>query len=794
MALTEPELNGTLLASGGFTRQPWHLAPALTMPRTSLIGREAEIAEVSALFTQQGERLVTLTGPGGVGKTRLSFAVKQMLTEFFAGDVWFVPLDLARSPELVLTSIAQVLNVWEGGQGLLDQLISVLTPRRCLLVLDNFEQVMSAAPMVAELLLACPSLHVLTTSRETLHVTYERVFPVLPLASSPTGSAGDHPNAPSVQLFVDRARAVRNDFEPKAEALAAIATICRQLDGLPLAIELAAARTVILTPTQLLARLQHRLPILTGGARDSPARLQTMRSAIAWSCDLLPAAEQTLFRRLAVFAGGFTLDAAERVVGETGEGHDDALILDLITSLADKSLLRQESGPDGTVRFRMLETIREYALELLDGSSEAEAAHYAHAACYRDLAVQADAAFWCRGPGDWRALLEPDLDNLRQALAWSLARGEFDLALTTAMKLAPLWLYHGQAGEGADWLRQALAAGESSDALRARALEVAGLLAIRQGNYALASECAERGGVLASRAEDADAQARIAYLSGCIGSATGDDATAETHLDDARRRFEALDDRGRLAGVHCEMAVLGTLGGDAGQSDAVALARAEAHCLRGLDLYRELGLTVGIARALHGLGYIAYKSGRLRDALRYVQEALEQRIALREIQGINANLEDIADIAAHSGRPAAAARLYGAAEALRAFYGTPLGLRYRREYEAEVAVARRGLPAADFDAAWMAGRALTLEQAIAEALAFSLAPSGRGAAVDRLGLSARELDVLRLLAEGRSDREIAEALSISPRTVSHHVTGILAKLNVDNRTQATSRAVRERLI
>lgn len=519
-----------------------------------------------------------------------------------------------------------------------------------------------------------------------------------------------------------------------------------------------------------------------------------MRSAIAWSCDLMSPVEQSLFRRLAVFAGGLTLDAAEDVCRAIDSQGRPTPVLDGITSLTAKSLIDQETMPDDATRFRMLAVIREYATEQLDLSGEANDAYEAHAHFFAQLALRADAAFWCAGPGDWRAMLEPELDNMRQALTWLLEHEETDLALATTTALYALWLYHGVESEGAGWIRRALDGDDGEPALRARALEVAGLLAIRQGDYTFATACVEQGRALADEANDADAQARIDYLYGCIATNVGDETTARRSLEEAWRTFDALGDRGRAAGAHCEMAVLGTLGDDANHADLAALDRAEQHCQRGLELYRDLGHLVGIARALHGIGYIAYKRGELAKALDYVQEALRQRIDLREIWGINANLEDIADIAAHSGQAVVAARLYGAAEAQRAFYGTALGLRYREEYEAEVAVARHALTADTFAAAWAAGRAMTLDEAIADALAVSLPSLARTVPENDFGLSPRQLDVLRLLAQGHSDRQIASELTISPRTVNHHVKAILTKLNVDNRTAATILAVRAGLI
>ena len=760
--------------------------PSLPADFGGFVGREREIETVVAALTVDGARLVTLTGLGGVGKTRLALRVAAHYGN--VARVGFVSLAALRDPGAVVSTIRHQLGI-AGDGAPLESLRGAIGHDPCLLVLDNFEHLVEAAPAMLGLLTACPALSLLVASRRPLHLQGEREIPIAPL---PVPDPACLPALPelariaSVALFVQRARAADPAFALAVDNAAPVAAICARVAGLPLAIELAAAWTKVLPPAALLTRLSPQLPLLVGGGPDQPVRLRTMRDAIAWSYDLLSVPTQRLFRYLSVFPAGAPLDAIERVGGIEA--------LPRLADLVEAGLIRRQ-GDNEAPRFVMLEPIREFALACLAASGEHDDAHDRLLAW---LLHRAQRPGWSwdvphgGDDGDWFAGWERDLDNVRAALAWAERRGETEQGLHLAGALFLFWWTSRHLEEGRRWLEQGLAAPVAASAhVRALALAVLSALAHRRDDNDEAARLAAAAEALWNAAgATGDCLGLASYLLAISAYRRGD-------LDDAERRYAATLDRLRTADnppLRGEALLgLAQVARDRGDLQRSATRYGEALALQELH-----GIRWGRSLACYGAGTVAHLLGHLPEALSRYRESLRYWHEIADWGSVAVCLEAIASAVCGLGEARRAASLLGAAQALREAAAYPIPDRSLPSYGRVVAGVYGCLGPAAFCEAWLAGRALSID-AVAEACR----PEGRSArrpvAPRRrplrapFGLSPREVEVLRLVAAGRTDKEIAEALSISHRTVTTHVSHLLGKLGVSSRVEAAAWAVRSLL-
>lgn len=774
----EPTLSSLPLPPTPLVGREHELASIMGMPsaRTPLIGREQEQASIVALLRRDDVPLVTLTGPGGIGKTRLALQVAAELAGDFADGVAFVPLASIRDPDLVAVTIAQALHVpATPGQPLVARMRSFLQDQHLLLVLDNFEHLLEEAGFIVRLQEQAPLLKVMVTSRIRLAVSGEHLFPVASLSV-----------AAARQLFTDRAQALVPSFALTDETAPVVDAICSRLDRLPLAIELVAARSTVLPLRAMLSRLEHRLDLLTGGPRDAPVRLQNMRGAIAWSHDLLPETQQALFCRLAVFIGGFTLEAAAAV-----SENDD--VLTGIGALMDASLVISMPGTDEEPRFTMLETIREFAFEQLVASGEEEMIRRRHADFYRWLTESAIPHY--DGPELWEynARIHRDRDNCRAAMAWTLDHDAAETGVRLAGALWRTWFnqfaddqpWTERCAEGRIWIERMLARSERlpfaavTEALIGRG----GLCCF--GGDAVGMQAA--GEELLARAQAARSRYGVYFAHYQLGRS----AELQEQYDEARRHLEealAIAPTIRNPQNHASMCLdeLGFIAQRRGDLEQAATLLEQA-----VKLSRESGNDFILAWSVTDLGRVVRKRGELRRAVTLLREGLVTFLGLRTHGGAHATLLELSLVAGQARQMEEGARLLAAA-------GTyPEDLEYRPAFDDALAWFHAELDETAFAAAWETGSQFTADDLLAEIDALTAHLTAQDAhtspaiPTSRHGLSPREVEVLRLVAEGHSNRAIADSLSLSERTVENHVSHILAKLELESRAAAATFAVRQ---
>ena len=817
--------------------KPQHNLPA---PRSNFVGREREIAETRRALA--ATRLLTFTGVGGSGKTRLALEVARNLVETYPDGVWLVELAPLSEEVLVPKAVAEALEVPERpSEPLADTLAEVLESKELFLIVDNCEHLLEAvARLVDGLLDSCPHLRILATSREAIGVEGEIRWDVPPLSvPEPKGKPTTQglEGYESVRLFVERARRHDPSFSLSPHSAFAVAEICRMLEGIPLAIELAAARVGTLSAEQISGRLTESLKLLTGGTRTQMPKQRTLRGALDWSYELLSEDEKRLFGRLSVFAGGWTLEAAEAV--GAGEDVQEEDILDLLSGLVEKSLVVAKGFDEGRVRYRLLEPVRQYALEKLEEGSEGEEVRRRHAHFFLALAEAAEPRL--RGAEDmqWLERLEAEHDNLRAALSWALEPREPQLGLRLAGALWMFWHAHGHYAEGRKWLEEALAKDDRvSAAARLMALEGVFWLTYDQQDLDQAEAAAQEGLELSAEAEIEDSvAASFRTMLAYTVRLRGDYERAKELLEESLALSREEDDKVQIAEALLELAGVSFYLENHERAnklyeEGIILCRQIGYMYRLADFLYSQGYTVlvqgdrergaalneeavalcrergyksfALVGALDNLGWAALLQGEHERASSYYEESLTLCKKLGDKWIASESLEGMACVAGARGKAQRAARLFGVAKALREAVGYQHTPEERALREPYLRAARSQLDEAAWEEAFTEGRTMSMEVAIEYALSVeepsTTTPSSipehpsAPAPEHTAGLTSREVEVLGLVAEGLTNAQVAQRLFLSPRTVHRHLNSIYHKLGVNSRAAATRFAVEHGLV
>jgi predicted ATPase/DNA-binding SARP family transcriptional activator/DNA-binding CsgD family transcriptional regulator len=771
----------------------------LPTPRTNFVGREREMVEVKRTLAMTG--ILTLTGTGGSGKTRLALEAARDLLGVYPDGVWLVELAPLSEGALVAQELAATLGVREQpGLPLLDTLLNALRDKEMLLVLDNCEHLIDAAARLAETLLdSCPRMQVLATSREPLGVRGELSW-LVPSLSAPgaqqSPTVEELESYESARLFADRASNRNPGFELTPENATSVAQVCAMLEGIPLAIELAAARVGMLSAEQISERLGHSLKLLTGGNRTADHRHQTLRAALDWSYELLSEPEQVLFRRLSVFAGGFTLEAAESV--GAGGGIEEEDVLELLSMLVDKSLVVAEESWESGARYRLWEPLRQYAQERLEDSGESEVVQRGHAAYFLALAEAAETELKGAPQGEWLERLEAEHDNLRAALSWSLDREEAELGLRLAAALRWFWYARGYLSEGRRWLEGSLSLSDAgATQAQAWALDGAGWISLFQGEFDAAKMFLEEALAMFRELEDREGIAStLANLGFVAMMGQRNDIPVPALLEEARELRPTLRD-------HRTVAYLLLLEG------VVTIGRGElAFAMElheeSLALLREVRDVQGVGGCLFNMGLIETARADYSRATELHREALSVAREAGDKNIVQLAFFGLANAAARRGQLARAARLWGASEAVREVFDmqlSPMTSSFAG-YENNLSTVRSQLGGTAFEEAWTDGKAMVLQQAVEYALSKEEpapptvpAPEEEPLAGEPTGkLTPREQEVALLLARGLTNRQVSTRLGISERTAANHVASILHKLGLHSRAQVATWATEHQLL